>query len=234
MKRICKYCGKEYEGAPGSSACQECVAEHKKTTLRDRICRQCRRTFLGGPRAWYCTECRAERRREADRRHRRNGTTRPIGSMDYCLICGGEYVVNSATQRYCQKCASEAVRQKDRKQSIEWNRMNTTPEQRKSERKSAAAQIKCVICGKVFIPTSRAIACSDECRRELKKRDCASYEKNNRDYRNEYQRNRIKKKEEAMSPEEYQAYREKINKRARENYMKRKLRQTENGGKSND
>lgn len=35
MKRICKYCGKTYEGDPGSSACPECVGERKKTTIRE-------------------------------------------------------------------------------------------------------------------------------------------------------------------------------------------------------
>ena len=48
MKRICKYCGKEYDGDPGSSCCPDCAAAQRATTLRPRTCRQCGVTFDGG------------------------------------------------------------------------------------------------------------------------------------------------------------------------------------------
>lgn len=224
MKRICKYCGKEYDGDPGSSACPECAERVKKSVVRTRVCRECGREFPGGPRAWYCPECRANRRREADARHKRAGTQRPIGSVDKCLVCGADYVVKSARQRYCQSCAEEAVKKVDRAQSTAWNRENTTPEQRKAHRKAAAAEIMCVICGRMFIPTSAAITCSPECSMELAKRNTSEYEKQNRAYRNQYHRDRASEKEANMSPDEYRAYRDGVNAKARKNYRKRRAK----------
>ena len=222
MKRICKYCGNTYEGDPGSSACPECVGERKKTTIRERVCRQCGKTFPGGPRAWYCPECRAERRRESDKRHKNGGTQRPLGSIDRCEVCGGEYVVNSARQRYCPQCAPERYREIDLAQSKAWNADNNTPEKRRAERKAAGAEIPCAVCGNLFVPTDSSVVCSPECRKIYQKRSRAEWEANNREKRNVYQMNRVKQKEAAMSPEEYRAYRDRINARARENYRKRR------------
>lgn len=165
MKRICKYCGATYDGDPGSSACPDCVAAQKKTTLRPRTCRQCGKTFPGGPRAWYCPECRHERRKAADLRCKRNGPARPIGSTDTCEICGVEYTVNSGLQRYCPACAADAARENDRKQARRWYAENGSPAERKAVRKAAAAPIACVVCGKMFVPTDASKTCSPECSR---------------------------------------------------------------------
>lgn len=165
MQRICKYCGNTYDGNPGSSACPDCVAAQKKTTIRPRTCRQCGKTFPGGPRAWYCPDCRHERRKAADIRSKRNGPARPIGSTDTCEICGAAYTVNSGRQRYCPACAADAIRENDRKQSRRWQAENTTPAERKAVRKAAAAPIACVVCGKMFVPTDASITCSPKCSR---------------------------------------------------------------------
>jgi len=225
MKRICKYCGKQYEGDPGSSACPDCVAEQKRTTIRQRACVVCGATFQGGPSAKYCPACLAERKKEQAARRRITGTARPLGSVDKCQVCGGEYIVTSGQQKYCPACAAEAIREKDRQKSRQWNAKNTTPEDRKTVRKAASAPIKCVICGKLFVPTTKAITCSLECKKQNHINNCAAWEKANHEARKEYQRNRIKAKEAAMSPEEYKIYRSKINARARENYKRRKEKQ---------
>lgn len=195
MRRICKYCGKTYEGDSGSSACPDCVAERKKTTVRDRICRQCGKVFPGGPRAWHCPECRKVRSREQCARHRQTGTARPLGSVDKCESCGREYVVNSGRQRYCPQCAPEKYRETDREQSKAWNAANTTPEERKGERKAAKAEIPCAVCGKLFAPVGVANTCGPECRRQLAKRRAAKWEAANRAKRNAARReqNRNKK-----------------------------------------
>ena len=70
VKRICKYCGQEYDGDPGGSCCPICAASQRKTTLRPRFCRTCGVTFIGGPRAWYCPSCRKERQREQKQKQR--------------------------------------------------------------------------------------------------------------------------------------------------------------------
>ena len=195
MRRICKYCGKTYEGDPGSSACPECVAKRKKTTVRDRVCRQCGKVFPGGPRAWYCPECRKVRTREQNIRHKRAGAARPLGSVDKCESCGREYIVNSGLQRYCPQCAAGKYREADREQSKAWNAANTTPERRKEERNAAKAEIPCAVCGKLFTPVGVAATCSPECRRQLTKQRAAKWEAANREKRNAARRelNRNKK-----------------------------------------
>ena len=67
MLRICRHCGKTYDGACGSSACPECVDIRRHNIIRQRVCRECGATFPGGPRAWYCPNCRQERERKQDK-----------------------------------------------------------------------------------------------------------------------------------------------------------------------
>lgn len=90
---------------------------------QNRICRECGRPFEGGPRAWYCPDCRAERRHQqhlkAEQRRRTGKVTRPIGSTDHCVVCGEQYIVKSARQKYCPKCAKDAVAAIDRRQGLE-------------------------------------------------------------------------------------------------------------------
>lgn len=213
MKRICKYCGKEYDGSPWSSACPDCVAENKKNTIRTRVCRQCGRDFPGGPRAWYCQDCRAVRKREQDARCKKHGAIRPIGSIDQCVVCGADYVVSSGQQKYCAHCAPEKVREADRKQGIQWYRENVTPSERKKQQQASGAPIKCAACGKPFVPRDASKTCSPECRNAYQKRYRAEWEAKNRENRNEYQRNRLRNKIAAMSPEERQEYYAKIQER---------------------
>nr|DAF01441.1 MAG TPA: Double zinc ribbon protein [Caudoviricetes sp.] len=90
------------------------------STLRMRVCRQCGIEFMGGPRAWYCPACRMERQKEQARRCRQRtlkGQTRRLGSVDKCEVCGKDYIVNSARQRYCPECAPDRIREVDRKNS---------------------------------------------------------------------------------------------------------------------
>lgn len=226
MVKTCKYCGKEYNGDPGSSCCPDCAAEQRKTSVRLRVCTVCGTTFLGGPAARYCPTCRAQRRRENDRRYKRNGSVRKLGSVDICKVCGGEYVVANGKQKYCPKCAPEAIRALDNAKSREWNAANTTPEGRKRERQEATAPIPCKVCGKPFVPRTAAVTCSPECSRLLEKQNRAAWEKANSAHRNEWQQQWTKKKVDAMTPEEQAEYRAQINAQARKNYKKRMERMT--------
>ena len=193
MLRICKYCGKQYEGDPSGSCCPECAAAQRVTTIRDRICRTCGAIFPGGPHAWYCPSCRAERTRKANREHKaraRANKVRKLGSTDYCVVCGKPYVVNGGLQHYCPDCAPDAVRALDREASKAWNQENTTAAQRKEIRKAARAEIPCAICGKMFIPHNAAITCSKECSRVLQAKSAAEFERRHREERNQYHRDR--------------------------------------------
>lgn len=222
MLRICRQCATQYEGAPGSTRCPDCVAKNKKSTVRDRICRTCGITFPGGPRAWYCPGCRAERTREANRRHQRNGPARLLGSTDICTVCGGPYTVTGSRQRYCPNCAPEAIAAVDREQGRRWNAENQPANQRRAQRHAGAATIPCKVCSKLFIPTGAALTCSPECSMELTRQNRSAYEQQNRKNRNQYHKDRLAARIEAMTPEERGAYRQKVNTKARENYRKRK------------
>lgn len=226
MQRICKACGKRFEGRNDATLCADCAAASKASSIiRKRVCQACGKTFDGGPRAWYCPECREERKkaqsREAKQRARM-GKTRKIGSDDICVVCGKTYTVEAGNQKYCPNCAPEAIKEIGRAQSRKWNRDNVDVSARREERKAAAAPIKCVICGKKFIPHDSSITCSPDCSAELSRRNTSAAEKARRKERNEYHKARLKAKEQAMTPEEYAEYRRRINEKARENYKKRK------------
>lgn len=161
----CKYCGKPFVPSRQAQAvCEDCLTEARSTTIRPRTCRTCGTTFDGGPRAWYCPSCRAERQKEASRRARKEGTKRPLGSIDHCVICGKEYIVNSARQRYCPDCAPEAYAAADREASKAWNAANDYYAKRAQSPRSGIRL--CVICGKPLPPGSNAVTCSPECQRK--------------------------------------------------------------------
>lgn len=91
----------------------------------------------------------------------------------------------------------------------------------RKQRQTSIRQRICRQCGIEFPGGPRAWYCP-ECRRRNQALKCAAWEKANREARNQYHLARIKAKEATMAPEEYKAYRDAINARARENYRKRK------------
>lgn len=102
-------------------------------------------------------------KKESAARCHKSGTIRPLGSIDHCTICGKEYIVNSARQRYCKDCAPGAYRQADREASKKWNEENNYYELR--AQKPRRGQKVCVICGKPISPGTPRITCSEECDR---------------------------------------------------------------------
>lgn len=228
MRRICKYCGQAFDWYPGALGCPECVDARRRQVVRLRTCQKCGVSFPGGPRAWYCPACRIERRRQHDReakQRKKAGLVRSIGSTAYCERCGEPYTVNSGLQRYCPECAPEAVREAANALSRAWDAAHTTPEGRRIERRRQAAEIPCRMCGKLFVPASAAVTCSPECSEALARQTTAAWETSHREARNAYRRQRRADRLAAMTEEERQAYRDKINARARENYRKRKERE---------
>lgn len=139
--------------------------------IKTRICRQCGANFEGGPRAWYCPACRAERRREANALFRNKGrkANRPLGSVDKCVRCGAEYVVNSALQKYCPACAHDGGREADRPASRRWNQEHKEtyyPDRNKKRRKARS----CVICGAPITAKTATITCDNPaCKLERKR-----------------------------------------------------------------
>ena len=190
--------------------------------VKDRACRQCGATFLGGPRAWYCPSCRLERRREADRKYKAHGTTRPSERKSVVEGKREAHGGRRTRKKYSPVCAPDAVRAVDQAQSRAWNEQNATPEYRRALRDKAAISRKCVICGTEFRPKTPSITCSPECSQELKKRRAREYEAEHRAEINARKKQKNREKLDAMTPEERAAYREKVNASARANYRRRK------------
>lgn len=169
-QHICKQCGKIYlTDKQDSWYCPDCAAASKRSVLRQKVCATCGVEFVGYPRSKYCPQCQAEAKREASRRHKRNGTSRPLGSIDLCECCGKEYTVNSARQRYCPECAKIVVRE-----TVNAAKREYAQEHREeiNARKKELRQDRrvCAVCGKPFASNVPAVTCSPECAKEYRRR----------------------------------------------------------------
>lgn len=200
--RACQICGKPFHGADDFHYCPEC-AEKKKmdTVVKIRICQDCGCEFYGGPRARRCPECAYKAQLEANRRHTKNGTKRPIGSIDKCAICGQEYTVTSGRQKYCSDaCQRLGVLewQKEHKKGYD---KNAGQDVKKQKRREAQEKI-CVYCLRPFKAKTSTNLCSDYCRTEQKKlilciadikrgynRDLKKYEDKRENYREQVKNN---------------------------------------------
>lgn len=168
-QHICKNCGKIYlTDKQDSTVCPACAAEIKKDVLRVKVCAMCGKEFVGYPRSKYCAACRPIAQREANRRHKKNGTARPIGSTDTCANCGKPYIVNSSRQRYCPDCAKvvvpqnvKAAKRETRKEHAD--EINAARAERRKDRRI------CAVCGKPFSAPTPTVTCGAECAAELKR-----------------------------------------------------------------
>ena len=145
--------------------------------IMKRTCRQCGKEFQGGPRAWYCPGCRVEKQREYERKYNRT-SSRKIGSTDLCVVCGGEYTVESGTQKYCPACRVEAVKAVDRRQGLEYyaaNKSNINPSRYEKRRKPKF--IQCARCGKTIEHNSTRLKYCDDCKPVVVKEQMREAEK---------------------------------------------------------
>lgn len=162
---VCKYCGKLFTSTYYKQlSCPDCAAKNKRKTLLPRVCRSCGITFDGGPRAWYCPSCRADRHRAADlasKKRAARGQTRKIGSVDSCVVCGAEYTVNNARQKYCKTCAPVQVKLLDAQASRQYIRDHDKSRKAQSDWRAQRIAIPCIDCGKSFVPTDSSKRCAD-------------------------------------------------------------------------
>lgn len=231
MDRVCIKCHSRYDGTKWSTLCPACAAESKRNVRRVRVCQTCGAEFVGMPKTKHCPDCMAERRKQqakAAAERKRTGQARKLGSIDNCIKCGKEYVVNGPTQKYCSECAPEAYLEIDRAQARQWIADNMDYEQRGIDRTAAVPIKTCPICGKEFRPTNATVTCSSECAAKYKILQHNKYVDEHRDHINAVNRNRMRAKTNAMNPEEYAQYRAKVNAIARENYQKRKEKEHNN------
>ena len=168
--KLCRQCREPFQAEKTEAIlCPACSAAYfRAASINDRTCRQCGAVFRGGPRAWYCPGCRLQRRREADKRHKRNGTSRPIGSTDKCIRCGLDYVVNSLRQVYCKLCSDIAVPEKVRQQTLQYKNAHKDALLRNKSESHRNRNI-CIICGAVYDTSTPTVTCSPACAAKLKK-----------------------------------------------------------------
>lgn len=168
-QKVCQECGDLYYGSSEKHYCQACAEKIKaESTMRLRKCTDCGREFLGGPRAKRCPECRIEAARINNKKYKKTGTMRPIGSIDKCEWCGEEYSITSGRQKYCSKdCQHQAV--------LKWQRAHKkeccqdSEKRAKRQRANDIQEKVCPYClGRFHSATSRAY-CSEYCKREQQK-----------------------------------------------------------------
>lgn len=144
--------------------------------MQDRVCQtpDCGKYFKGGPRAYYCPNCRIERKKIAKKQYLQRkaaGQSRSIGDTDQCERCGGDYTVESGTQRFCPDCQPIHAAEHDRKTGLEFyhqhaERINPP----RYERRKIGSGI-CPICGEpVGLPEGRKICAKEECQTEYRRR----------------------------------------------------------------
>lgn len=166
MIRKCKICGTEFVPQTGDRyLCSECYAKKMSDNAHRRVkCWQCGKEFDGYIRSRYCPDCTAERRRERDRKRRREGTKRKLGSIDHCEICGKEYVVNSGLQRRCKDCARIANEEWSRDRKREWYESGGKERHAESRARLKSDATVCPVCGKTFTASpDNPHYCSAEC-----------------------------------------------------------------------
>lgn len=167
-KRVCQECGMSFYGSGDCYYCPSCAKDKKlDTVVRIRTCQDCGAEFFGGPRARRCPDCAYKARQETNKRHKRDGTKRPLGSTDKCQWCGAEYVVTSGRQKYCPKCKYEATLAWQREHKRGYSKASGQ-EDKKKERRKQAKKV-CVYCLRTFKSSSPTNVCSDYCRGEQKK-----------------------------------------------------------------
>ncbi len=186
-KRACQVCGKPFYGSVDNHYCPSCAKSKRlDTVVKIRVCQDCGVEFYGGPRARRCPDCAYKAMIDAGKQHKKRGTVRPIGSIDKCIICGAEYIVNSGRQKYCSPaCQRVGV--------LEWQREHkkgyskaSGQDAKKQERRDAQQKI-CVYCLRKFKSNKPTNLCSDYCRAEQKLiQQCVA--DINRGYKQDYDR----------------------------------------------
>ena len=173
-KKICKKCGRVFETPDNyydRYLCPECLKRVRKEGIhQEHTCIICGDKFMGFPSSKYCPNCAKIAERERAKKYRKNGVSRPLGSIDHCKKCGAAYVVTSGLQKYCPNCSQEAIKENSRARKREYNRENRE-KLLENKIKMKANGYVCVICGKVFNKKSPTVTCSPECAKELKRRN---------------------------------------------------------------
>lgn len=212
----CRSCGAIYETEKiGSYLCPACALQSRRDSVcRDRVCVDCGVTFTGYPRSLRCPACRDAHAAELARA-RGGKTARPIGSIDYCTVCGRPYAVTSGRQKYCPDCKTaatmEAVRDHKRRYQADYS---ADPEHKAAKDANGAGDKVCVICGALVPRGSPTVTCSPDCAAMLRKLRQREADVRRAEKASEYRKSRWA----ALTREQ----KDEINRKARERYARRK------------
>lgn len=165
--RACRDCGAPIALGSDRWYCEDCVKKRKSKTTREMVCPDCGVTFIGYPRSKRCPACAKIRSKEIDKKRKKSGTERPLGSTDKCQVCGKDYVVTSGRQKYCPDCARQAVLDLQKTYKVEYNRASGMYEERQRIRDEQ--ERICAYCGIKYHSKSPSNTCSEYCRKKHNK-----------------------------------------------------------------
>lgn len=198
----------------------------------DKPCIDCGKNVRMHIKSKRCKECQEAANRRNDAAHKRakaKGHTRQIGANDLCTVCGKPYIINSGMQKYCPSCAPSATKAADSQATLAWiyAAYESDPGKREARNKGrrsnwAERPRQCVVCGDQFIPpTPRRKTCGEDCQVEYHRQQQRESDKKRNKAR--YQ---VRKEEfEALPAEDRRERQDEINRKARENYVKRKKKE---------
>lgn len=198
----------------------------------DRPCMDCGKIVRMHIKSKRCKACQAEADRRNDAAHKRakaKGQTRELGSYDFCVVCGGKYIVNAGRQKYCSVCAPSATKAADSKATLAWIQAAYEVEPSKRDERNAKRRRnwadqprRCAVCGVLFLPaTPRCKTCGEACQQEYHRQQQRAYDKK----RNKARCQERKAAFDALPAEDRRAKQDEINRKARENYAKRKKKE---------
>ena len=165
--RHCKKCGITFATDRRKVyLCPACSSvAFREHYIKDRICIVCKKTFPGNPSSKYCPACLVDHKREMNRKFKRTGMGRPIGSEDICISCGSKYIVTGSKQKWCKACAASAAKAARRAYDRKYRESN----REYIDSYYAAMRVDskaCVVCGRPFGGRGPTVTCSDACAKE--------------------------------------------------------------------
>ena len=152
MKKICKYCGKEYEGKAKQTYCsRDCQRRSKRSAEREHTCANCGKKFSRPKRnrdsCQFCSRDCAFEYRGRDARHKRR-----INRIRRCEECGKIFLMRGHISAYCSDTCRQVAIERQRCQAI--------------ERRFVSETRTCKNCGALFqtVFKGEKSFCSSECR----------------------------------------------------------------------
>lgn len=92
IEKICRNCGKPFNGGPRAWYCPDCRAERTKAATKDY------------------------------KRRKRAGSVTPLGSAITCPDCGKEFIKKGGLHQRCPECAAKHLKEIDNAQSLAWSK----------------------------------------------------------------------------------------------------------------